>query len=154
MASKNPHLQVAWTMGMLAGRAWRGITGLKNITLKTGSKSKTRFLPKEDIDKIVSQQVSPFNPEQHELTLQEYDRRLKAMSEAIRALQEKIVELQLSGNLNARTMAQAIGSVESSENFSVDERNILATILKQNIVLQKPELVKNKSEDGELITVS
>ncbi|MBF0503636.1 MAG: hypothetical protein HQL14_00900 [Candidatus Omnitrophica bacterium] len=142
MASQESHLNVAWTLGKFAGSAKRGISGLWDVTRRTGSKVSASLLPKDEIYKIVSEKTAQLNPEQHEMTLQEYDRRLKAMSEAIRVLQEKIAELQLSGHLNAQTMAGAIGSVESDEHFSKDEKNILATILKQNIVLQKPELVK------------
>ena len=61
--------------------------------------------------------------------------------------EKKIAELQASGHLNARTMSQAVNSVQDADHFSADERNILATILKQNIVLQKPELV-NKQADS------
>jgi len=154
MPAKDPHLSVAWTMGKITGRALRGISGLWDTTRKITPKIPLSLIPQQNIENTVNEALSGFNLEQQELTLQEYDRRLKAMSEAIRALQEKIAELQLSGSLNAQTMAQAIGSVSNDEHFSVDEKNIFATILKQNIVLQRPELVKAHAEDKNLIAAN
>ncbi|MBF0330833.1 MAG: hypothetical protein HQL17_02770 [Candidatus Omnitrophica bacterium] len=140
MKSKNTNLQAIRTMGVIAGRAKRGISGLWSTIGQTRSKLGISLLSREDIYRIIAEQSSQMNPEDHTLTLQAYDRRLKAMSEAMHALQEKIAELQASGHLNAQTMSQAIGEIEDDNHFSLDEKNILATILKQNIVLQKPEL--------------
>lgn len=144
MATKNSRHDMIWTMGMLAGRTRRGLSGAWDSFRQAGSHIGGSSLSREEICKIIAEHSAQMNPEQQELALQAYDRRLKAMSEALHALQEKIAELQASGHLNASTMAQAIGEVQSDEHFSADERNILATILKQNIVLQKPELVKDK----------
>ncbi len=144
MATKNANHDLIWTIGMLAGRTRRSISGAWDSLREARSNFGVSLLSREEIYKIIAEQSARMNPEQQELALQAYDRRLKAMSEALHALQEKIAELQLSGHLNAQTMAQAIGEVQSDEHFSADERNILATILKQNIVLQKPELVKDK----------
>ena len=85
-----------------------------------------------------------WDPTQQELTLQEYDQRLKSMSEAIRALYEKFEALQLTGRWNTQTMSQFIGSIPNDDHFSVDDSYILATILKQNIALQKPELARER----------
>ncbi|MBF0122925.1 MAG: hypothetical protein HQL21_05915 [Candidatus Omnitrophica bacterium] len=138
--SNKTHLHAIRTMGRIAGHVRRHVTGLGDTVRQARSKFGISLLSRADIYKIISEQLPRENAEQQELTLQEYDRRMKAMAEAVRALQEKIAELQLSGHLNARTMSQAVNSIQSDDHFSADERNILATILKQNIVLQKPEL--------------
>ena len=127
---------------MITGQVMRSMTGLGSALRQTRSKIGFSLLSREDIYKIISEQLAQVNPENQELTLQEYDRRMKAMSEALRALQEKLTDLQASGHLNDETMSQAIGSIQNDDHFSTDERNILATILKQNIVLQKPELAE------------
>ncbi|MBF0569224.1 MAG: hypothetical protein HQL18_00400 [Candidatus Omnitrophica bacterium] len=142
MKRKKTHFSAIRTMGMVAGHAKRRMSGFLDTVRQTRSKLGFSLLSREDIYKIIAEQSVQTNPEQQELTLQAYDRRMKAMSEALHALQEKIAELQLSGHLNARTMSQAVNEIQSDDHFSSDERNILATILKQNIVLQKPELAK------------
>ena len=138
------HLQAARTVGMMAGHATRRITEFWDSFRHVRSRIGISLLSREDVQRIIAEQLASANPEQQDLTLQQYDRRMKAMSEALLALQEKIAELQASGHLNAQTMSQAIGEVQSEEHFNDDERNIFANILRQNIVLQKPELVKSE----------
>lgn len=144
MTTQSAHLEAIRTVGVMAGQSKRLINRVWGAVSQTKFRLGGSSLSREEICKIIAEHSAQMNPEQQELALQAYDRRLKAMSEALHALQEKIAELQASGHLNASTMAQAIGEVQSDEHFSADERNILATILKQNIVLQKPELVKDK----------
>ncbi|MBF0594749.1 MAG: hypothetical protein HQL22_07260 [Candidatus Omnitrophica bacterium] len=146
MSSSKSHLEAVRTLGVIAGQARRGLAGFWETFQQTRSKIGISLLSREDIRKIVSEEVPRVSAEQHELSLQEHERRLKAMSEALLALQEKIGELQKSGRLNEQTMSQAVSAIEHDEHFSDDERNILATILKQNLVLQKPEALKKEKD--------
>lgn len=139
--SSSSHLEIMRSLGVMAGQAKRYLTGLQGTVQQARARIGVSLLSREDIRQIIAEQIPRMDAEQHELTLQQYDRRLKVMAEALHALQEKIAELQSSGHLNARTMSLAVSEVQNDEHFSADERNILATILKQNIVLQKPELV-------------
>ncbi|MBF0533253.1 MAG: hypothetical protein HQL23_09215 [Candidatus Omnitrophica bacterium] len=147
MTPRKSHLQACWTMGRLAGKAGRSAAGLWYAVRRAKSKLSISLLSRDDIYKIIAEHIARLKPEQQELAIQEYERRLKSLTEALHALQEKISELQSSGHLNSRTMSQAIGALPGGEHFSDDERNILATILKQNIALQKPELTKYKDTD-------
>ncbi|MEI6438417.1 MAG: hypothetical protein WCO69_06695 [Candidatus Omnitrophota bacterium] len=142
MTTESTHLELMRTLGVLTGQAKRQLEGVWGTVKQVKSHLAVSLLSRDDIRQIVAEQMSNVNAEEQDRALQEHDRRLKAMSEALMALQEKITQLQASGHLNARTMSQAVSSIENDDHFSADERNILATILKQNIVLQKPELAK------------
>ena len=133
------HLEMIRTLGVITGQARRQLGGLLDTFRQAKSRLGVSLLTRDDIRKIVSEEVPRANAEQTEFSLQEHERRLKAMAEALLALQEKVAELQSSGRLNARTMSQTVSQIQHDEHFSADERNILATILQQNIALQKPE---------------
>ena len=143
MTTQSTHLEAIRALGVIAGQTRRHFSGMFDTFQHARTKIGVSLLSREELRRIVAEQSPREDAEQHVLTLQQYDRRLKAMAEALHALQEKIAELQSSGHLNARTMSLAVDAVKNDDHFSADERNILATILKQNIVLQKPELVKN-----------
>ncbi|MBF0532950.1 MAG: hypothetical protein HQL23_07645 [Candidatus Omnitrophica bacterium] len=134
--------QIFWTMGRLIGQTWRPVSGVWDALRQTKSRIGIRLLSGDDLRKIISEYLVHLNPEPQAVTLQEYDRRISSLTEALRALQEKINDLQLRGHLNRQTMSQTIGEIQGDAHFSESERNILATILKQNIVLQKPEMAQ------------
>ena len=142
MTQQHSHLEIIRSFGVLVGQTRRQLSGFFDSVHEARTKLGFSLLSKEDLRRLVAEQTPREDADDHHLTLQQYDRRLKAMAEALSALQEKIAELQASGHLNARTMSEAVNEVQNDEHFSADERSILATILKQNIVLQKPELAK------------
>ena len=118
--------------------------GLMRISYRAGRLFRTVANAIKPGIRKTSMESPAWDSTQQELTLQEYDQRLKSMSEAIRALYEKFEALQLTGRWNTQTMSQFIGSIPNDDHFSVDDSYILATILKQNIALQKPELARER----------
>ncbi|MBF0619344.1 MAG: hypothetical protein HQL19_04170 [Candidatus Omnitrophica bacterium] len=136
------------TAGKLAGRATRQVMNFWDTVKTSRSRIAYALFSKEDIRRIVAEEVPRYLPEKENLSLQAYERRLQVFSERLHALQETIAELQLSGQLNQKTVAQTIGSIQADDQLNADEKSILATILNQNILLQKPELVKNSKPES------
>ncbi|MBF0217079.1 MAG: hypothetical protein HQL30_08815 [Candidatus Omnitrophica bacterium] len=109
--------------------------------MSAGSWFRKDRLSMDDIRAIIQAEFGG----QGALSQEEYNRRLQVLTERIHALQETIAELKASGRFNARTVSMSLDSINREDQFSADEKNILATILKQNIALQKPELAKKNA---------
>jgi hypothetical protein len=63
------------------------------------------------------------------------------MAQTIEALQERIAELSRPGVANRAAFSAAIASMEGASSLSDEEKAILARIFRQNIAIQKPELI-------------
>jgi len=78
---------------------------------------------------------------QTEFTGAELQERLQVMAEAIESLQEKIAELSTRGPIGEADMWKVMGSLKAAASLTDDERAILANVFRQNIAIQKPELI-------------
>ena len=69
------------------------------------------------------------------------EERLEIMAKSILALQKKIEELSAHRPLNDALISQALNSLELDEILNDQERSVLTSVFKENIQLQKPEMV-------------
>jgi hypothetical protein len=69
------------------------------------------------------------------------EQRLQVMAETIVALQERIDELVDQGCVSETDVLDAMDSLETAGSLSSDEKAVLVNVFRQNIALQKPELV-------------
>ena len=96
---------------------------------------------REEIRSIIIEEMARLQPAEGKVTLLELEKRMRFMAEAIEALQNKIVELSARGPVSEADMWEAMGSLEAAEFLTRDERAMLVNVFRQNIALQKPELV-------------
>ena len=78
---------------------------------------------------------------QKEPTEEKLEQRLKIMAETILALQERIDELVAGGHISQTDMLDALDSIKAADFLTNDERVMLVNVFRQNIALQRPELV-------------
>ena len=69
------------------------------------------------------------------------EQRLRVMAETILALQERLDELGSRGDISETDMLEAMDSLKTADALTNDERAVLVNVFRQNIALQKPELV-------------
>ena len=96
---------------------------------------------REKIRSIVIEELTCLAGKEIELTGTKLEERLQVMAETILALQEKINELGARGPITEADMWEAVRSLEAAESLTNEERVILVNVFRQNIALQKPELV-------------
>jgi hypothetical protein len=75
------------------------------------------------------------------LVKEELEQRLQVMTETIVALQKRIDELAARGHISETDVLGAMDSLETARSLSNDEKTVLVNIFRQNIALQKPELI-------------
>jgi len=96
---------------------------------------------KEKIRSVVTEELIRLVDKETELTQTKLEKHLQVMAEAILALQERIDGLSARGPISEADMWKAMGSLKAAEPLTNDERSVLVNIFRQNIALQKPELV-------------
>jgi hypothetical protein len=79
---------------------------------------------------------------------EKFEQRFKVMAETILALQKRIDVMVASGHVSETDMLNAMDSLEGAEALTGDERTVLVNIFRQNIALQKPELVGTADDGG------
>jgi len=75
------------------------------------------------------------------LAEEKLEQRLQVMAETILALQERIDEIVTHGRINETDMLEALDSLKTAESLTNDERAVLVNVFRQNIAIQRPELV-------------
>jgi hypothetical protein len=106
------------------------------------STEKPRPLPlRETIRAIVTEELIRLVGKETELTRIKLEERLQIMAETILALQERINELGARGPVSEADMWEAVDSLKAAEALTNDERVVLVKVFRQNVALQKPELV-------------
>ena len=96
---------------------------------------------RETIRAIVTEELIRLVGMETELTRTKLEERLQIMAETILALQEKINELSARGPVSEADMWEAVDSLKAAEALTNDERVVLVKVFRQNVALQKPELV-------------
>jgi len=77
------------------------------------------------------------------ITIAELEERLRLMTDTIEAIQKRILELSGRGLEREALVSAAMASVENVSLLNEEERIILTNIFRQNVAIQKPELVDN-----------
>ena len=82
------------------------------------------------------------------VTRAEFEERLRHMVASILVLQQKIRELSVHGPVSEADLSEAIAAVSARESLGVEERSIMEGIFRQNITIQKPDLVNALADGG------
>ncbi|MCJ7603496.1 MAG: hypothetical protein MUO63_18600 [Desulfobulbaceae bacterium] len=77
------------------------------------------------------------------ITLAELEERLQLLADTIEAIQKRIMELSGRGLGREALVSAAMASVKNVSLLNEEERVILTNIFRQNVAIQKPELVDN-----------
>ncbi len=96
--------------------------------------------PSAKIRAIVTEELMRFMA-QKEPTEEKLEQRLKIMAETVLALQERLDEMVTHGRISETDMLEALDSLKTAESLTNDERVVLVNVFRQNIAIQKPELV-------------
>jgi len=131
---------IAYGMGKFIGSSFNAFSSTRRAVRESVGKLRPRY-SMEKIRAIVVDELKRFPAKEVELTGAELEERLQLMAETILALQEKINELSARGPVSETDMLEAMDSLKAAESLTDDERAILATVFRQNIAIQKPDLI-------------
>ena len=93
------------------------------------------------VKKIRSVVMEELARSQNTTTMAELEERLRLMADTIEAIQKKMLELSGSGLGREALVSAAMASVENVNRLNSEEKVILTNIFRQNVAIQKPELV-------------
>lgn len=127
-------------LGKSVGTSLNVLTSTRKAPRKLAEKLRP-LSSREKIRSIVIEELTRLVGKKIELTGTKLEERLQVMAETILALQEKISELSTYGPITEADMWEVMCSLEAAESLTNDERAILVNVFRQNIALQKPELV-------------
>lgn len=96
---------------------------------------------RERIRSIIAEELAHLMGKQAELTSAELQERLQVMTEAIESLREEIAELSAHGPVSGADVFKAMRSLRATYSLTSDESAILASVFRQNIAIQRPEMV-------------
>jgi hypothetical protein len=126
-------------VGKLVGGTRRILSWPGNTLSITIEKVRSIF-PSSDVRNIVTEELIRLMGAEG-LVEEKLDQRLQVMTETIVALQKRIDELAARGHISKTDMLDAMDSLETARSLSNDEKAVLINVFRQNIALQKPELV-------------
>ncbi len=98
---------------------------------------------RKKIRSIVLEELARSQGVDQKITLAQLEERLQLMADTIEAIQKRILELSGRGLEHEALVAAAMASVENVSLLNEEERVILTNIFRQNLAIQKPELVDN-----------
>jgi len=98
---------------------------------------------RKKIRTIVIEELARSQGAGQRITLAEFEERLRLMADTIEAIQKRIVELSGRGLEYEALVSAAMASVENVSLLNEEERVILTNIFRQNVAIQKPELIDN-----------
>ncbi len=94
------------------------------------SKNKIRTIVMEELARL-----------QNTNSLTDLEERLQLMADTIEAIQKRMLELSGRGLGHEALVSAAMASVENVNRLNSEEKAILTNIFRQNVAIQKPELV-------------
>ena len=128
------------------GRLIGGSFGVLISVRRAFGRSMGRLRPmssRKKIRSIVLEELARSQGADQKITLSELEERLQLMADTIEAIQKRILELSGRGLEHEALVAAAMASVENVSLLNEEERVILTNIFRQNLEIQKPELVDN-----------
>lgn len=144
-------------LGKFVGASHNILVGVIKVPRNALRKSAARLRPqssRERIRSIVTEELSRLIGKQTEFTGAELQERLQVMAETILALQERLDELAARGPISEADMFKVMGSLKAAASLTDDERAILANVFRQNIAIQKPELIDTAMAQNSLRIMS
>jgi hypothetical protein len=124
--------------------SWSGSTLSKAIE-KLGS-----AFPSVKIRTIVLEELARSQGAERGITLAEFEEYLRLMADTIEAIQKRILESGGHGLEREALVSAAMASVGDTSLLNEEERAIPTNIFRQNVAIQKPELVDSAVEQNSL----
>jgi hypothetical protein len=84
--------------------------------------------------------------DQEELLEAKLEQRLQVIAETVLALQKRLDELNVRDSISQADILDAMSSLKAADSLTNDERVLLANVFRENVALQKPELVGTATE--------
>jgi hypothetical protein len=129
-------------MGKFIGGSFSALVSVRKALREL--MGKLRPLPsRKKIRTIVLEELARSQGAEQRITLAELEERLRLMADTIEAIQKRILELSGRGLEHEALISAAMASVENVSLLNDEERAILTNIFRQNVAIQKPELVDN-----------
>jgi hypothetical protein len=129
-------------MGKFVGGSFGALVSVRKALREL--MGKLRPLPsRKRIRTIVLEELARSQGAEQRITLAELEERLRLMADTIEAIQKRILELSGRGLEREALVSAAMASVENVSLLNDEERAILTNIFRQNVAIQKPELVNN-----------
>ena len=126
-------------VGSLVGGTRKVLSWPGNSMSKAIAKLRSVF-PSSNVRTIVTEELMRLMGAEG-LAGENLEQRLQVMAETIVALQQRIDELVAQGYVSETDVLDAMDSLETAKSLSNDEKAVLVNVFRQNIALQKPELV-------------
>ena len=139
-------------MGKLIGGTCKVLFWPGRVFSKVRWKSRSTF-PSAKVRSIVVEELTRLMGAEA-LAEEKIEQRLKVIAETILAFQERLDELAVRGPISEADMFKAMGSFEAAAFLTDDERVVLANVFRQNIKIQKPELIDTVVEQDSLKVTS
>jgi len=131
-------------MGKYTGMSTKKITQGSQAVKESIGKLKPRSTI-EKIRAVVHEELSTVNFSHDGVTRSELEERMKVMTDAVIALQEKLSKMAISGPISEKAFMDATQSIDTAGKLHEEEKAILTRIFRQNIAIQKPEMT-NKTD--------
>lgn len=147
MSFTNISRNFACGMGKFIGVTINALTCPVRILKKSAGKLRP-VSTREKIRAIVNEELIHLMGLDAEIAGAKIEQRLQMMAVAILALQKKIHELSAHGPVSEADMFKAMDSLKAVESLTNDERSVLVNVFRQNVALQKPELVDTAVESA------
>lgn len=126
-------------MGTLVGQT-RKVLSWPGSTLSNAIEKLRSIFPNAKVRTVVAEELTRLM-EAEGLAEEKLEQRFKVMAETILALQKKLDEMVASGHISQTDMLEAMDSLKTARSLTNDEKAVLVNVFRQNIALQKPELV-------------
>ena len=133
-------------VGKLVGGT-RKVLSLPGSALSKAIEKLRSIFPSAKVRTVVAEELTRLMGTE-ELAEDKLERRLKVMAETILALQERLDEMVAGGHISQTDMLEAMDSIKTTDSLTNDERTVLVNVFRQNIALQKPELVGSGASEG------
>lgn len=126
-------------VGKLVGGT-RKVLSLPGSALSKAIEKLRSIFPSAKVRTVVAEELTRLM-EAEGLAEEKLEQRFKVMAETILALQKKLDEMVAGGHISQTDMLEAMDSLKAADSLTNDERTVLVNVFRQNIALQKPELV-------------
>lgn len=130
------------------GRSYKALAGVSSKILlrfpgraKQPTQKTKSVSSREHIRSVVIEELARLHSTDGKIFLPKLEERLQVMADTILALQERINKLSRCGPISEAEMFKEIGSLETAEFLTDEERALLVNVFRQNIAIQKPDLV-------------
>jgi len=140
-------------LGKLAGTSLNPFISIRKALRKSAAKLWPQS-SREKIRSIVTEELIRLTGRKAEFAGTMLEERLQVMAETILALQERLDELTARGPISDAEMFKVMSSLKAAASLTDDERAILANVFRQNIAIQKPELIDAALEQNSLRIMS